>query len=343
MVGLEAAFFLGVDFFFRGAAFFFGAARRLAAGLRRAGFRLEALRAGLRAMAFLPRLTLFFFFFARFFAKLSPPFNAVPGNMRSETCVTDRIIEHSPRQTASGNLPGSPHLTLEKRHDYHRRHVFLLLQGHRRLLLMRPFAPAGLASLAALLVIGQMACAGQCAGQAQRTTAILEKARKAHAGIYAPESFERGVRLAGEADRQCREEEERFFLFRSHGSSGKLHEAARGEARQALQEGKINEGMVRPEAMNARYTAIQSVEAAKGSLVRALKTRGDSAVADLTDSLRRLQEALAGLQARLDRGDYLSARDLGDRIVSESTRLQAAANRRTLAMPSLPVKPNRLY
>jgi hypothetical protein len=200
---------------------------------------------------------------------------------------------------------------------------------------MRLFSRAGPLAFAVLLV-GQTACAGQCAREARRTTAMLEKARKAHAGVYAPESFEKGVRLAGEADRQCGEEEKRFFLFRSHASSGKLYEEARGEARQALKEGKINEGMVRQEAMNARYVAIQSVEVAKGSLARTLKARGDPAIADLTDSLKRLQEALAALQARLDRGDYLSARDLGDRIVSESTRLQAAANRRTLGISATP-------
>jgi hypothetical protein len=306
----------------------------LAAVRPRAGFRFEALRAGLRAMVFLPRFTLFFFF-ARFFAKLSPPFNAVPGNMRSETCVTDRIIEHSPRQTASGGLRGARRLTLAKRHDYHRRHARPFMQDRRLRLLMRPSSRTGLLAVAVFLA-GQIACAGQCAREAQRTAVILEEAKRAQAGVYAPESFEKGIRLAGEADQQCREEEKRFFLFRSHASSGKLHEEARGEARHALREGKINQGMARQEAMNARYAAIQSVEAAKGSVARTLKAKGAAGVADLADSLRRLQEALAALQARLDRGDYLAARDLGDRIISESTRLQAAANRRTLGMPALP-------
>jgi hypothetical protein len=209
------------------------------------------------------------------------------------------------------------------------------MQDRRLRLLMRPSSRTGLLAVAVFLA-GQIACAGQCAREARRTAATLEEAKRAQAGVYAPESFEKGVRLAGEADQQCREEEKRFFLFRSHASSGKLHEEARGEARHALREGKINQGMARQEAMNSRYAAIQSVEAAKGSVARTLKAKGAAGVADLADSLKRLQEALAALQERLDRGDYLAARDLGDRIISESTRLQAAANRRTLGMPALP-------
>lgn len=73
--GRAAAIFLG-------AAFFFGEAFRFATTFLRAGFLFMAFfrvaaffRTGLRAMAFFPRLAVFFFLVARFFAKPSPPFN----------------------------------------------------------------------------------------------------------------------------------------------------------------------------------------------------------------------------------------------------------------------------
>jgi hypothetical protein len=106
--GRGAAFFMAA--FFLGAACFFGAALCFAATFLWAGLQLMQdflamafFRAGFRAIAFFPRFAVFF---ARFFAKLSPPFSPVPDPTNPWSMQQHAIIEHSSRKTASdsGNL-----------------------------------------------------------------------------------------------------------------------------------------------------------------------------------------------------------------------------------------------
>ena len=108
---------------------------------------------------------------------------------------------------------------------------------------------------------------------------------------------------------------------------------ARLSAEKAAKEGSASEGLARQQALNSRYVAIESVENARISVVRARKAKGGAAGGSLMDQWDRLHQALSEMQRRIDRAEYLPARDLGERIVRESVRIQAAANRGDLDLP----------
>ena len=188
--------------------------------------------------------------------------------------------------------------------------------------------------LSAALVPALLSCNGPCGQERERTRESLGKARAARAGIYSPDTFAKAAGLADEADTECRGQEKRFLPLRSYSRALGLHAEARRVAEKAAKEGSINEGMVRQEALNARYVAVQSVEEARASISRARKAKGDSAAGDLMEGWTLLRRALTEVQGRIDRGDYLSARDLGERIARESSRLQTAANRRARGLPA---------
>ena len=188
-------------------------------------------------------------------------------------------------------------------------------------------------TLFAALALGLLSCGGPCSEERDRTRDLLSKALSARADVYAPDTYAKAAGLADRADAECRGQERRFLPMRSYSRGLGLHSEARRAAEKAAKEGSINEGLARQEALNSRYVAIQSVEDARVSLVRARKARGGAAVENLMDRWNRLRQALTEVQGRIDRADYLSARDLGDRIVRESVRIQAAVNRRTLDPP----------
>ncbi len=203
---------------------------------------------------------------------------------------------------------------------------------------LRPFVSAA----CGVLLLGQVACGGSCSEERKRTLASLERARGAHADVYAPETYGKASSLADQADAECREQEKRLLPLHTS-RSRQLQAEARQEAEQAAREGTENEGIARQEALNSRYLAIESVEDARASLVRAQKEKGEAAVGDLADSFAGLRRALSEMEARIDRKEYLPARDLGARIVRESVRFQAAVNRRALGLPAVSEPADRLY
>ncbi len=175
------------------------------------------------------------------------------------------------------------------------------------------------------------ACSGRCGPEAERTGRELESARRVQAEAYAPGTLARAVDLSEQASAECREQESRFPLARSFSTARHLHALARTEAEKAARQAAVNAGFVRQEALNARYLAAQRVEQARSALLRARRARGEAAVADLGESLGRLLRALEDLQLRIDRNDFIGARDRGTRVVDEALLLEAEANRRTLA------------
>ena len=199
------------------------------------------------------------------------------------------------------------------------------------------------AILSVALALGQVSCGGPCGEERERTAKSLGMARTARADVYAPDTYARASGLVDKADAECRGQGKRFLPLRSYSRALSLHEEARRAAEQAAKEGRINEGMARQEALNARYVAVQSVEEARVSISRARKAKGEAAVGDLVDGWTRLHRALAEVQGRIDRADYLPARDLGDRVVRESFRLQTAANRRALGLPAPATDMDGLY
>jgi hypothetical protein len=193
------------------------------------------------------------------------------------------------------------------------------------------------------LALAHVSCGVDCDRDRRSAALRIEEARAAHADIFAEETFRKATALAGRADEESRLQENRFVLSRSYSLAGRLYREAGAEAMKAAREGKANEGMARQEALNARYLAVQSVEGARAALKRARKAKGDVAVVKLLVRMDRLQETLSEIQARIDKGDPLAARDLGNRIVQESVRLEAEANRLTLGLPAPAGEANRLY
>jgi hypothetical protein len=184
-------------------------------------------------------------------------------------------------------------------------------------------------ALAALLI----SCGAPCGTENRRTEESLAKARTARADIYAPAAYAKAAGMAGTADAECRGQERRFFPMRSFSRALELHAGARQAAERAENEARINQGMIRQEALNARYLAIQSVEDARAAIARARKAKG-SGVEDLAEGWTRLRDALSEVQRRIDRSDPLSARDLAERIARESSLLQGAANSRARGLPA---------
>jgi hypothetical protein len=171
----------------------------------------------------------------------------------------------------------------------------------------------------------------------------MVKARAAKADSYAEEAYGKAAELAAQADTECREQDKRISPLRSYSRSRDLHRQARAQAEESVRQSRLNQGMVRQEALNSRFLAIQAVEDARTAIVRAGKEKGEGAIEDLAGSLEGLRRAKSEMESRLAQGDYLAARDLGTRIVTESTQLQASANRRTLGLPSTAAGTDRLY
>ena len=198
------------------------------------------------------------------------------------------------------------------------------------------------AILAAALAASLLSCGETCAPENRRTEESLAKARTARADIYAPAAYAKAAGLAGRAEAECRGQERRFFPLRAFSRALGLHAEARQAAERAENEARISQGMVRQEALNARFVAIQSVEDARAAIARARKANG-SGVEELEEEWTRLHEALAEVQRRIDRSDPLAARELAERIARESSLLQGAANRRARGLPAPAPATDRLY
>ena len=175
-----------------------------------------------------------------------------------------------------------------------------------------------------------LSCSNPCLSLKTRVAGALEEARRAQAPLYSSAAFARAVELAAKADRECRVQRSRFFLSRSYDLAERLYASASHEALTAEQEARMNRGIARQEALNARLSASAAVDDARIALLRARKLGGDPAALSLLERLERLRQALGELQARIDGDEYLAAREMGLRIRQEAVRLEADANGRAL-------------
>jgi hypothetical protein len=194
----------------------------------------------------------------------------------------------------------------------------------------RARVPIRVAVLAAFLAPA-FSCADPCISWKARWVKTLEDARRSQAPLYAPATFTRALELASKAERECGLQRSRFFLSRSYKVAERLFASARQEGLDSVREGRMKQGIARQEALNARYSAGNAVNDARIALLRAEKFTGDPAAQALLERLDRLRQAFGKLQERIDRSDYLAAREMGLRIQEEAVRLEADADRRALA------------
>lgn len=187
------------------------------------------------------------------------------------------------------------------------------------------------ALLSGAFLVPALSCSDPCMSWKARLTETLEDARRSQAPVYAPAAFARAMELASKAERECRVQRSRFLLSRSYQLAGRLYASARNEGLNSEQEARMNRGIARQEALNARYSAGAAVDEARIALLRARKAAGDPFALSLLERLDRLQQALGILQARIDGADYLAAREMGLRIREEAIRLEADADRGVLA------------
>jgi hypothetical protein len=293
-----ADFFLGADFLALLAPFFLGAAFLLMPFLREEAF-----------FFFIGFLAIFFlrgfaaFLFALFLAKLPPPF--VPKSEAGSVTLgkQEGIIEHSRGQTASGSEPAPTLMTIRKT----------------------------LAIAVACALFAAAGCGNPCLKGKARTDEALRKAREAQAETLAPETLAKASEAAARSEGECRTQSSRFLLFRSYRLAEELTSEALRQAESAGEQARARNGLLRQEALNARYTAGMTVSDALIALRRARDMKGDARTQSLLGRLDALRLALTDLQRSIDAGKYLEARELGDKIRAEALKLQADANTRALS------------
>ncbi len=196
-----------------------------------------------------------------------------------------------------------------------------------------PWHPRLLVSavLSSTLLAFTLSCSDPCVPWKARVAGTLGEARRLQAPLYAPSAFGRAVELAAQAEAECRLQRSRSLLSRSYEQAEHLYASARKEGLDSEREAKLNVGIARQEALNARYSAGAAVDDARIALLRAQKAVGNPLAHSLLERLDRLRQGLGKLQERIEGGDYLAAREMGVRIREEAVRLEAEADRGVLA------------
>ena len=187
------------------------------------------------------------------------------------------------------------------------------------------------ALLSGAFLVPALSCSDLCMSWKVRVAGTLDDARRSQAPLYAPTAFARATELASKAEQECRVQRSRFFLSRSYELAERLYTSARDAGLDSEREARMNRGIARQEALNARYSAGAAVDDARIALLRARNAAGDPAAHSLLERLDRLRQALGKLQVRIDGADYLAAREMGLRIREEAVRVEADADRRVLA------------
>jgi hypothetical protein len=164
-----------------------------------------------------------------------------------------------------------------------------------------------------LLVVSLAGCGDPCRTESEQTEVVMTKAREAKVDLYLPARWEKAQELVRRAESACREGRE----------ADELHRQARKEAGEAISEARAMEGVLRQEALNARYAAGMAIEEAHVRSLRIMKHPEDPRARDFLSRLKDLDRRQAELQSDLDRGDYLGVRARAARIREEAVALEA--------------------
>jgi hypothetical protein len=171
-----------------------------------------------------------------------------------------------------------------------------------------------------------LACASPCREYDGQTGSALARARDSGAEVFAPARWAGARKLADQATAECRRQESRLPGLRSFRPAEELHAKAREEAERARAEAVTNQGILRQEALNARYRAGMMLAEAKLSL-GARSGRPDSgAPGELQAELEKLEGELQSIDLALRAGDFSGARDRSEEVSREAVRLQALAH-----------------
>lgn len=186
----------------------------------------------------------------------------------------------------------------------------------------RPLRIAGWALVAGALP-ALAACASPCREYQERTGAALSGARNAGAEVFAPGLWAGAQKLAEQAEGECRRQESRFPPLRSFQAAGEIHGRAREEAERARAAAVTNRGILRQEALNARYRAGMMLEAARLAVG---KPAPGSPAGGRIGEVERLQRELESIDRVLAAGDFASARERSEAVGREAVRLEALAH-----------------
>lgn len=184
--------------------------------------------------------------------------------------------------------------------------------------------------LAGALASPALSCADPCAEEARRTASDLRAARSPDVALYAGAELARAESEAAQADSICRRRRSRWLPFRVPPSARDLHARSRESAREAARKAGSRKRLVKQEALNGRFAAVQAVERVRASVERARRRLGEERTSDLTARLGRLREVIGEVDRLLETEDFLRAREGSIRVQEETVRLEADANNRLL-------------
>ena len=174
-------------------------------------------------------------------------------------------------------------------------------------------------------LIGALGCGNPCEAEKESVRRSFEQAGSAHAGLYAPQEFERAKGAVKAFEAECGRQQSRFLLFRSYRAAQSAANEARLLSEAAAERGRTGEGLVRQEALNARYEAGMAISDVVVALQRARGLTPNPAAQALTGRLNALRAALIEMQKLLEGGRLLEAREKAVQIREEAIRLLAEA------------------
>ena len=177
-----------------------------------------------------------------------------------------------------------------------------------------------------LLLMGALGCGNPCETEKENVRKKLDEARSVHADLYAPLDFERARSGVATYEEECGRQRGRFILFRSYRRAQSAVNEAKRLSEIATERGKTGEGLMRQEALNARYEAGMAVNDVIIALQRARGMSGNPAADALVARLDALRAALVEMQRTLERGSLPEAREKAVKIREEAIRLLAEAN-----------------
>ncbi len=176
------------------------------------------------------------------------------------------------------------------------------------------------------LLIGALGCGNPCEIESETVHKSLEQARSMHADLYAPQEFERARSAAGAYEQECGRQRARFVLFRSYRRAQEAANEAKRLSEAATERGKTGEGLMRQEALNARYEAGMAVNEVIIALRRERGLQGTPRSDALLARLEGLRADLVEMQRMLDRGGLPEAREKAVKIREQAVQLLAEAN-----------------
>jgi hypothetical protein len=188
-------------------------------------------------------------------------------------------------------------------------------------------------AVACAVLSGACGCGNPCEAEKGSVRESLAKAQSAHAGLYAPQDFDRAKSAAAAFEAECARQTSRFFLFRSYRGAQSAANDAKRLAAGAAERGKTGEGLMRQEALNVRYEAGMAISDVVVALRRARGLKGNPEADALLGRLASLQGALVEMQKLIEGGSLPEAREKGLRIREDAIRLLAEANHATPGAP----------